>query len=252
MSPISERFDGSTFLVRHLNPGVVRNPDLITQITSWLDEAETARLARLINPEHRHAFLVSHGLTRRLLSKVLGCNPSDICFGVTGRQKPVLSHPFNAKAVHFNLAHTQGLTVLAIGPEPMGIDTEWLNRTTKAGLAKRYFTQAEQRDIDYQPPELRQQRFLTYWTLKEAFLKAQAWGIADSLTGFEFELSPPGATLPERIRLRVRDARLTPTLPWRFHHWRIEPEHLISLAVSTQATTDPSIDICPWTDSDWI
>ena len=258
MPPESTSSKAHAVQVRYLAPSAVKDEALLARMSDWLDKAEHNRLGRLINPEHRHAFLVSHALVRRMLADKIGCEPQEIRFGVIGRDKPVIAAPQSPAPVHFNLTHTHGLVAVAIGSAPLGIDAEWLGRQTDgADLAKRYFTASEVNDVLNQPDQSQQSRFLTYWTLKEAFLKAQGWGIVDSLHGFEFELSPSehtasGTATPRRIRLRIRDARLTPTHPWRFHHWVLQPEHLMSLAVS--ARLDPSAtDIAPqpWTNANW-
>ena len=253
MSQISGRTDHFSLQVRYLNPDLVVDASLLARLTSWLDETETKRMQRLVNPRHRHSFLVSHALTRKLLANAIGCTPDKVCFGVTGRNKPVLANTVRAtSACHFNLSHTHGMAVVAVGPVALGVDTEWLARKVEGpDLADRYFSDNECADIKNQPQEQRQQRFLTYWTLKEAFLKAQAWGIVDRLDGFEFELNPKGHLLPQRIRLRVREASLAPTHPWRFHHWQVSPEHLVSLAISARLNPDTAIEPRQWTESDW-
>ena len=252
MSTIPDQTVDSSVQIYYVDPKTVVDANLVEQMTGWLDQTEIARLGRFAKAEHRHTFLVSHALTRKALGKALGCRPVDICFELTGRNKPVLASPSSARGLHFNLTHTQGLAVVAVGPHPMGIDAEWLARKTlNIEVAKRYFTEAECADIQCQPVGYRQRRFLTYWTLKEALLKAQAWGIVDSLNGFEFELGPTGQVVPERIRLRIRNARLTPTQPWRFHHWQVGPDHLVSLAISARLTDRAHINLRAWTESDW-
>jgi 4'-phosphopantetheinyl transferase len=238
--------------IRYLNPDGVTDPSLVQQLRSWLDRDEQARLARFVRPVDQHQFLVSHALLRRLLSQSLGCTPQEIAFGTTGRQKPILTHPRPDKALHFNLSHTRGMTVVAMSDSPLGVDTEWLDRQAPAeNLAARYFTPTEVSDIQNQAPTHIQRRFLSYWTLKEAFLKAEGWGIVESLDGFEFELSAHPQWPPPRIRLRVRHALSFPTRPWRFYQWHLKPDHLVSLAVCAHATQSAPPDIRAWHDNDW-
>ena len=236
--------------VRHLNPDDVHQPDLIAQLRSWLDESEIARLQRFVKEEDRHRFLVSHALKRCILAKHLDCDPKELTFGTTGRNKPVILKPQRAHPLHFNLSHTRGLTVVAVSREPIGVDTESLARKAPSTeLATRYFTTAEQADIALAPET--NQRFFTYWTLKEAYLKAEGWGIVDRLDGFEFELSPPTQWPPARIRLRVREGVHCPTRAWQFYQWQVAPHHLVSLAACARQALETAVDIAPWTHDDW-
>jgi len=242
----------SVVQVRHINPDDLCDHELLKRFEGWLDMTERARLARLIHRRHRHSFLVSHALTRKVLSEALGCNPSEVTFGQTGNQKPKVTAPLGSQPLHFNLTHTDCLAAVAVSSLPVGIDVEWLGRANSSlELAQRYFTVAEHRDIQQQPAHHQHQRFLTYWTLKEAFLKAQAWGITESLQGFEFDLSPANELMPQRIRLRIQSANLSPTEPWRFRHWQPTPHHVMSLALSARLPQPVEIDVQAWTAADW-
>lgn len=252
MSLNTRQTNDSSIQIRYIDPKTVTDPALTQAMISWLDQTERARYQRFKKSEHRHAFLVSHALTRKMLANELSCPPADIHFGVTGRAKPILTAPTSTKPLHFNLSHTHGLAAVALSTEPIGIDLECLARNTPGPeLAQRYFTLAEQADIQNQPQTEQKKRFLTYWTLKEAFLKAQAWGIVDSLNGFEFEFTPQGCSSAQRIRLRVLDAKLSPTQPWRFHHCAIASDHLLSLAFSARLGPAVDIDLQAWSAADW-
>ena len=252
MPEISSFTDLPSIIVRHIDPASVTSPGVLDRMLGWLDDAERARFERFKQVQHRHAFLVSHALVRGVLGHLLDAAPESLKFDSVGRNKPVLHWPKTDQPLHFNLAHTEGLAVLAVSTEPVGIDTEWLARKVDVvPLARRYFTVCEQNDIASQPSQaLARQRFLMYWTLKEAYLKAQAWGIVDRLNGFEFEMEPRGSYPPQHIRLRVHSASLSPTTPWRFHHWQPTSGHLLSLASSARLPKTTTIDCQPWQPTD--
>jgi len=238
----------SVVTLRYVDPQTVTDADQLALWHTWLDAQERARMQRFVQARHRQDFLVSHALTRAVLADALGCAPSDIVYGTTGRNKPVIAHPFVTEPIHFNLAHTDGLAMVAVSSAPLGVDVEHLHRQVAgAALARRYFTEREYDDIVSQDAAEQQRRFLMYWTLKEAYLKAQAWGIVDDLGGFEFEL---GRSAEEpAIRLRVRPAQVSPTEPWRFHHWQPTAHHLASLAVSARLGTQVKLDCQAWSDA---
>lgn len=238
--------------VHYLKPEDVSDAALLKRLQGWLDDDERARLQRFVRPVDQQRFLVSHGLLRLILSKRLDCLPKQIRFGTTGRHKPVVIEPRQQPALHFNLSHTQAMVVVAVSASPVGVDVEWLARPIAGeSLAARYFTLREFSDIQSQDSAHVQQQFMTYWTLKEAFLKAEGWGIVDRLDGFEFEISPKAHWPASNIRLRVRHALSFPTRPWRFYQWHVAPDHLISLAVCARQAAATEPDIRPWDPAQW-
>lgn len=241
-------------IIRHIDPASVTDPDQLANLASWLNEEEATRMHRFVQPRHQHAFLVSHALTRAVLAKALGCQPKQIRYGKTGRDKPtLLSEIGQASHIHFNLSHTEGLAAIAVSTEPVGLDVEWLARSQQTlDLAQRYFTATEHADILKQPAWARMRRFLTYWTLKEAYLKAEAWGIVDSLDGFEFLLSEAPLAGPTDITLRIRTPKLSPSRPWRFWHSQPSPSHLLSLAFVSDMAPTCQIDCRAWLPDEWL
>lgn len=232
--------------VRYVEPESITDPALIARLYQWLDSAEVDRMNRFVQARHRHAFLVSHALTRKMIADAVGSEPSAIRFGTTGRGKPVVLSP--TSDIHFNLSHTDGLIALALDQKPVGLDVEWLGRKGPGlELAHRYFTASEYADISRQNPEHQQHRLLVYWTLKEAYLKAEAWGIVDSLDGFEFLLGSDSERDFKPIELRILKSTLAPSIAWRFHHWKPTGTHLISLATAHEK----AIDCRLWSESDW-
>lgn len=253
-------------IVRYLDPASVTDPSLLAMLQGWLDEQECARMRRFLQTKHQHAFLVSHALTRAVLASVIGSRPEHIRYGKTGRDKPtLLNNAGQAEHIHFNLSHTEGLAAVAVSMAPVGLDVEWLGRRNQLlDLAQRYFTATEHADILKQPENERQHRFLVYWTLKEAYLKAEAWGIVDSLDGFEFLLNeaepreaalqqalPRGSIAPLDIELQIRKPALSPSRPWQFWHGQPTPIHLMSLAFAGDRSSGSELDSRAWLTDEW-
>lgn len=92
------------------------------------------------------------------------------------------------RAPLFNLAHTRGLVAAVVTHHAdVGIDVEPLERGADAlGLARRYFSGAEVRELERCSGVERDIRFTELWTLKEAFVKATGTGIANELRGCSF------------------------------------------------------------------
>ena len=116
--------------------------------------------------------------------------------GETGR--PSLAPPFAATGLHFNLAHTHGLVVLAAGRVAgVGVDVEALGKRVRLEVAERYFSAAEVAELSALPVDARAARFLRLWTLKESYLKATGQG------GFVIA-NPSGTNLRTAIRAVAR------------------------------------------------
>jgi 4'-phosphopantetheinyl transferase len=238
----------------HLDPTAVKDPALIAELASWLDENERARMNRFIHPDHRHSFLISHALMRKALGVELQVHPAKLVFAAGERGKPRVANAGINKPVAFSLTHTERLAAIAIDKSPIGLDAEWVNRRhMNTTIADRYFTPREREDINAAPPESIQRRFLSYWTLKEAYLKAEGWGIVDGLDTFEFHLERAGQTETiARAKLHVIDPLATPSQRWHFWHSAPTEQHLMSVAVALDEHRDePLINCRSWQPEDW-
>ena len=76
---------------------------------------------------------------------------------------------------------------------------------------------------------LRSRRFLEYWTLKEAFVKALGRGLSVPLDQFSFHFRPDGLalTLSGALAASERDVDR-----WRFFQGEIAPSHVLAVACS--------------------
>ncbi len=85
------------------------------------------------------------------------------------------------------------MVISALGIDrDLGIDLEALDRAADPDIARRFFFPAETRCIMALPGPDRGAMFLKYWTLKEAWAKADGRGIAAGLDRMVFDLSCPG------------------------------------------------------------
>jgi phosphopantetheinyl transferase len=127
---------------------------------------------------------------RRVLAACTGEDPAQLRFTYNERGKPYLAEP--CSRIHFNLAHTQGLAVLAVGLVPdIGVDVEATTSMTDLDdLAERCFSPAELRTYHTLPQPARTEAFYLAWTRKEAFIKATGEGLARPLGSFDVELVP--------------------------------------------------------------
>ncbi len=164
---------------------------------------ETADLATLSSDEHERArsmaeapgkqFVASRVLLRKLLAAYVPCSPARIEIACGPHGKPHLVGTPSDATVHFNLSHSAGIAAVAIGSSPLGIDIESLREISDPGaIATRFFAPGELRALRQAPDEQQQRTFFSFWTCKEAYLKALGGGIARGLASFEVEIDARG------------------------------------------------------------
>ena len=113
-------------------------------------------------------------------------------FSVTGHGKPILANSPSALVPRFNLAHTAGLVACAFSRDfEVGIDVENRQRTVNLDVARRFFAPAEVAYLEQAPEDRREDIFLLFWTLKEAYIKARGLGLSLPLEQFAFTLGDP-------------------------------------------------------------
>jgi 4'-phosphopantetheinyl transferase len=208
------------------DPG--RPPADPAELAAALTPDERDRASRYRGARVREQFVVCRGLLRRVLGGYLGTDPRAVPITYEGAGKPVLAGP----VVHFNLSHTDGLAVIAVGPRRVGVDVERDRLVPDtAGLVDRFFSPAERSAFRELPLDRRAAGFLRGWTCKEAVIKAVGVGVA-ALDWFDVEMDParPPAVLATRH----------PALDgggWSVAAWEPTPGFLAAVAV--EAGGDP-------------
>ena len=118
-------------------------------------------------------------LVKKILGKQNFLNPEkiEIRYGIHG--KP---YAINVKT-HFNISHSENITVLAISDAPIGVDTEII-RDFSAITAKKLFSEEELKYIsgnNKNSKEEMQKAFYEIWTAKEAYLKYLGTGLSGGI-----------------------------------------------------------------------
>lgn len=191
-----------------------------------LSSEEHARADRYKLPRPRQQFVTMRTLLRLVLADRLACAPGKITLTVTSDGKPSV---VGAAGIEFNVTHTDGLGLIAIGPTVVGIDVERLRPMPNAdGLVDRYFDPGEREQYRSLPESERERGFFQGWICKEAILKAVGCG-ARGLEGCVVELDP---RLPPRIRKLTGPAAAKGT-DWSLAVWTPDANYLAALAVQT-------------------
>ncbi|HUQ08940.1 MAG TPA: 4'-phosphopantetheinyl transferase superfamily protein [Steroidobacteraceae bacterium] len=206
----------------------LRDPPLLAKFASVLSPDEAQRVERMQYPEGRHQMLVTRALVRNVLSHYVPAVPAaDWRFdrGELGRPSVARAMPAAARALHFNVAHTRGLVVMAVGRMPeIGVDVERIDPGVRLAVARRYFSAPEVAALDALPPGEQPRRFQRLWTLKEAYLKALGTGISGGLGSMTFHFE-------KGVRFeRQGDPEAG---CWQFHEFEIGAEYLAAVAGRT-------------------
>lgn len=151
-----------------------------------LTAAERTRALRFIFEKDQQQFIVARGCLRQLLEYYTGQPASRIAFTEGPHGKPALAPSQNADDLHFNVSHSQGYALYAFCRDAeLGIDLEGIRPTTDvAAIAQRFFSPQETETLLTANAEHQRRGFFTYWTRKEAYLKAIGKGLTMPLNQF--------------------------------------------------------------------
>jgi 4'-phosphopantetheinyl transferase len=165
------------------------------QFAEMLSDDERQRLKTFYFDRDQRYFIARRGLLRTILGHYLNAEPRRLSFEYEARGKPKLSGVATCHALHFNVTHSGGLALFAVGREsPLGVDVEHLRPLSEMDqIASRFFSTGENTILSAAKPEQKLETFFNIWTSKEAYLKATGEGISDALAqveGFQKPLSP--------------------------------------------------------------
>lgn len=113
---------------------------------------------------------------------------------VTGEDMPPLVREpggkprFAAGELHCSLTHTGKAAFCALSDRPLGLDAEPLDRSVSPALASKILFPEEL--LQYQRASDPARRLLTFWVLKEAYIKYTGRGLAGLMETGPFSLDP--------------------------------------------------------------
>lgn len=153
-----------------------------------LNTTERERADSFAFAKDRTLYTAAHIFLRRQLSQYAPLQPNEWHFTKNQYGKPFISNP-GYEWLQFNLSHTPGLIACAISAAgSIGVDVEQHRSLPDLeGLCRYAFSSEEVDDILSLTSLLaRETRFFTYWTLKEAYIKAVGMGLSLPLQQFSF------------------------------------------------------------------
>lgn len=207
-----------------------------SRILGWMTPAELARHARYRHDTDRLMFALGREMARVLVGAELGVDPAAWAWREGPHGRPEIDSP--STNLHFNLSHSAGLVLCALGRgRAVGVDVEDLaRRAPDPAIVPRYCSPAEADDVRSRGDRWRD-RFLIYWTLKEAYLKARGLGISVPLADISFHVDDAG------IRIRFERSLAGTDDRWAFHLWQPTPRHLAAIAAEAPGGAPPAFSL---------
>jgi 4'-phosphopantetheinyl transferase len=193
-----------------------------------LSRDELTRAHRFHFEKDRNRFIAARAVLRKILSIYCMKKRNQIRFHHNMHGKPALDAQCAGGDLRFNLSHSDGVALYAItrGRE-VGIDIERIRRDLEFDrIAERFFSPQEVATLRALPRDIQNQAFFTYWTRKEAYVKARGDGLSLPMDQFAVSVAPddPG------LLLHTKDD------PAELSHWSFKtlapgPDYEAALAV---------------------
>ncbi|MEE8496746.1 MAG: 4'-phosphopantetheinyl transferase superfamily protein [Xanthomonadales bacterium] len=128
-----------------------------------------------------------------LLGAYLGIPGKSVKINRGKRGKPSLDESEHHSDLHFSMAKSEDRILIGFSCTAMlGVDLESVERRAHdpLGVARRYFSTAEARDLELTSPDRLDEAFLRTWACKESVVKASGQGIANQFCRFTVETNP--------------------------------------------------------------
>jgi 4'-phosphopantetheinyl transferase len=169
-----------------------------------LDEVELGRLAAYVRDEDKDRFLLGVTLTRRLLGRRFSLPPAKVVLDRTCLECGKPHGKVRADGVELSVTHSGDLVGVAICECPVGIDVEKVDPQLDVdGVAGMALSPEELQDLNRHTGLEKVQTFMTYWTRKEAVVKATGEGLRANLrrvSGKDAVLTVAGEGLRPELR----------------------------------------------------
>lgn len=148
------------------------------RIFESLPKERQERIAKNKNHESKKQLLGAGVLLQKVLA-IYGFDANGIYKDSHG--KPMLD------GLHFNLTHTDGLVLCAVGNQPVGCDAEII-KVAPRGIAERFFCEAE-KNVLIASETTYDDIFYRLWTMKESYIKMTGEGMSLPMDAFEIRFT---------------------------------------------------------------
>lgn len=176
----------------------------------------------------RLQYLAGRGLVRTTLSRYRDIAPEQWRFLANRHDRPFVDPELGIADLHFNLSHTHGLVVCAVGAiEEIGVDVERRDRDVGLDeLAPVVLAPAELKRFAKLPLAARPEFFFARWTLKEAYVKARGMGLSLPVKDICLDIGGASPTMSFTSAIDDDPSR------WRLWSLRLTEEHVAGIAAA--------------------
>jgi 4'-phosphopantetheinyl transferase len=160
---------------------------------SELSEDERERGGRFHFHSDAEKFIAAHGALRMILGAYAGLRPRDLMFSRSVFGKPSLIHGEESRTgLRFNMADSGEVALVAVSTDrEVGVDIERMKGGADLSRAAlRCFCDAEIELFRAAPEERREDIFYTFWSRKEAYIKARGEGMSLVLRDIDVSVAP--------------------------------------------------------------
>jgi len=164
----------------------------VNNLAAKLNDEEQLRADRFLAKQKAREFIVCRTALRMILAGLLQRTPNELIFKTGVNGKPYLLNNSLPVPLHFNLAHSDELALIAFSTRgQIGIDIEKIRiDIDHDNLSRRFFSAREYAALQQINDQDRLSAFFATWTRKEAVVKATGTGIATSLKQFDVTVDP--------------------------------------------------------------
>ncbi len=218
----------------------VTDPYLLDVYRSILSQEEMERYERLNSEKDKESFLVSHAMVRSVLSNYEEIAPKDLQFKTSENGKPqVYCEKGERLLLEYNMSHSGKYAVMVVTNEIVcGIDVEKIDPERDIlGIAKNFFSSSEMIDLQSVAKSELAHRFYTYWTLKEALIKAKGETIGSALSNISFDLHHQTQIVVDLHNIDDDGRR------WQFHSQKLDEDYILALALLHNSPLDIKIEL---------
>jgi 4'-phosphopantetheinyl transferase len=171
----------------------------VAELERLISTDEADRAARFRQPRDRRRYVVHRAQTRTILAACVGERPEKLGFKYGQHGKPSLPARSGGPDVRFNMSRSSEVGLLALQRDfDVGVDIEHVRPYPVAlDIAERFFAVEENTRLRALPRAEVDAAFFSYWTRKEAIVKAMGRGLTQPID--VFTLAPNPSPEGERV-----------------------------------------------------